>query len=145
MISNYDEAYSNGAFITDGDSYPARWAEAAAAFRAALPAGCRAELDQTYGPGGARQRFDLFHPAGVPKGLCVFVHGGYWMRFSKDDWSHLAVVRWRGLGGGFSQLHAGTEATISTMTGEIAKAISAAASRIAGPSALRGILPEDSW
>ena len=37
-----------------------------------------------------RNRFDLFLPEDAPKGLVVFVHGGYWVRFDKSYWSHLA-------------------------------------------------------
>ena len=29
-------------------------------------------------------------PAAAPKGLVVYIHGGYWMRFDKSSWSHLA-------------------------------------------------------
>ena len=39
---------------------------------------------------GPRNRFDLFLPEDTPKGLVVFVHGGYWVRFDKSYWSHLA-------------------------------------------------------
>ena len=37
----------------------------------------RADLGVAYGP-DARQRLDLFRPEGTPRGLVVFVHGGYW-------------------------------------------------------------------
>lgn len=83
---NWDDAYSNSAYIPGGDSYPGRWAEAAAAFRA----GARALLDQPYGP-NPREVYDLFLPAGPPHGTVVFIHGGYWLAFDKSSWSHLAA------------------------------------------------------
>jgi len=83
---NWDDAYSNSAYIPDGDSFPARWAETAAAFRA----DAKASLDQSYGP-GERERYDLFLPEGAPRGTVVFVHGGYWLAFDKSSWSHLAA------------------------------------------------------
>jgi arylformamidase len=33
---------------------------------------------------------DLFRPTS-PKGLLVFIHGGYWKQFHRHDWSHLAA------------------------------------------------------
>ena len=32
----WDDAYANGAYIEDGDAYPAKWASAAAGFRQAM-------------------------------------------------------------------------------------------------------------
>lgn len=81
-----DRAYENTAFIPEGDTYPARWAEAAEAFRA----DAAGWLDMPYGP-GARERVDLFLPEGSPRGLVVFVHGGYWIATDKSLWSHLAA------------------------------------------------------
>ncbi|MBK1837364.1 alpha/beta hydrolase [Azospirillum sp. YIM B02556] len=89
-IVDWDDAYSNGAYIPGGDAYPARWAEQAAAFRTELSAEGRAELDLSYGE-GERERYDLFRPDGAAKGTVVFVHGGYWMAFDKGRWSHLAA------------------------------------------------------
>lgn len=83
---NWDDAYSNSAYILGGDGYPARWSEAAAAFRARA----KARLDQSYGS-AERERYDLFLPEGSPRGIMVFVHGGYWLAFDKSSWSHLAA------------------------------------------------------
>jgi len=83
---NWDEAYSNSAFIPGGDSFPARWTAAAAAFRAQADA----RLDQRYGP-GEREVYDLFLPKGPPRGTVIFIHGGYWLTFDKSSWSHLAA------------------------------------------------------
>ena len=85
-----DDAYANGAYIAGADAYPPRWAAQAAAFRQQLGAEGRAQLDIAYGP-SARQVFDMFLPQqAAPQGLFVFVHGGYWLRFDKSFWSHLA-------------------------------------------------------
>ena len=65
------------------------WAEPAKNYRAVLAETGRARLDLVYGD-GERNRFDLFLPEDAPKGLVVFVHGGYWVRFDKSYWSHLA-------------------------------------------------------
>ncbi|MFT5742530.1 MAG: arylformamidase [Paracoccaceae bacterium] len=81
-----DDAYANGAYIADGDQFPDRWTALAAAFRDT--ADCA--VDQPYGA-GPREVFDLFLPDGAPKGVVVFVHGGYWMALDKSFWSHLAT------------------------------------------------------
>lgn len=81
-----DDAYQNAAYIPGGDRYPEKWAHAAAVFRETV----LCELDLFYGE-SPRQIFDLFHPARLSKGLVVFVHGGYWLRFDKSYWSHLAA------------------------------------------------------
>ena len=79
------DAYANAAYIPGGEAFPARWAEAARAFRAAHPP------ETLVYDEGERERLHLFRPEGKPRGLLVFVHGGYWMRFSPDDFSHLAA------------------------------------------------------
>ena len=58
--------------------------------RATLAAEGRARLDLAYGE-GERNRLDLFLPEGAPRGLVVYVHGGFWLRLDKSFWSHLAA------------------------------------------------------
>ena len=89
-IDDWDDAYTNGANIARGDRWPAAWVEPARDFRDRLAAAGRARLDLDYGP-SPRHRFDLFLPEGAPKGLVVFVHGGFWLNFDKSFWSHLAA------------------------------------------------------
>ena len=49
-----------------------------------------AHLDLRYGA-EQRQTLDLFLPDGTgPWPMLVFIHGGYWMRGSKDEWAFLA-------------------------------------------------------
>jgi arylformamidase len=131
-----DRDYANGAFIPGGGDYPDRWAKAAAGFRASL--GPRAELDLPYGP-AARQRVDLFHPEAPPRGVVVFIHGGYWHLFSKSHWSHLAAGP---LARGFAVAMPGytlaPAARIGDITAEVARASWFVATRVPGPMIVTG-------
>lgn len=133
---NLDDAYANGPYIDDADTYPPRWAAEAQGFRDAL--GDRAKLDLTYGP-SARNTFDLFLPEGDAKGLLVFVHGGYWLRFDKNSWSHLAAGA---LAQGWAVAMPGYELCPDVSIGDISRQIAAAITRIAkevdGPISLVG-------
>lgn len=91
MIEDWDDAYANGAYIEAAADYPLKWERMAAEFRQQMVEKQRAELDVVYGE-GERQRFDIFHPENEPRGLVVFVHGGYWRAFDKSSWSHLATA-----------------------------------------------------
>ncbi len=127
---DHDRAYANGAFIPGSDALPARWAAEAAAFRAAL--GARAECGRAYGP-GARHRFDLFRPEGAAQGLLVFVHGGYWLAFGREDWSHLAAgALARGWACAMPSYTLAPEARIAAMMQEVAQAVAAASARLPG-------------
>jgi arylformamidase len=131
-----DRDYANGAFIPGGSDYPARWAATAAGFRKLL--GHRAELDLVYGP-APRQKLDLFLPEASPRGVVVFVHGGYWHMFSKSHWSHLAAGP---LARGFAVAIPGytlaPAARIADITAEIAKACWFLGTRVAGPMVVTG-------
>lgn len=135
---DWDDAYANATHIPDGETYPARWTAAAAAFRAELSAAGRADLDVAYGPKD-RNRFDLFRPDGPARGLFVFVHGGYWMAFDKSSWSHLAAGP---LAHGFTVAMPSytlcPQANIPAIVEEIASAIAVAAEHHAGPLVLAG-------
>lgn len=131
---DWDAAFDNMGHVPDAAERMARGAEQAAAFRGAA----RAELDLAYGP-GPRNRFDLFRPEGNAVGLVVFVHGGYWHKFDKSFWSHLAAGP---LAAGWAvampSYTIAPEGRISQMTGEVAQAVAAAAERVAGPIRLIG-------
>jgi arylformamidase len=131
-----DRDYANGAFIPGGGEYAARWAEKADAFRKTHRP--KAKLDLAYGR-RARQRLDLFLPEGTPRGVVVFVHGGYWHLFSKAHWSHLAAGP---LAHGFAvAMPAYTlapVARINDMTAEIAKACWFLGTRVKGPMVVTG-------
>ena len=131
-----DRDYANGAFIPQGADYPARWAEAAGRFR--TDQGDRAELDLPYGP-GARQRLDLFLPETTPRGVVVFVHGGYWHLFSKAHWSHLAAGPLaRGYAVAMPSYTLAPAARIAEMTAEIARACWFVGTRVPGPMVVTG-------
>ncbi len=134
MTDDLDDAYANSAHIPGGEDYPARWAEAAAAFRRTARGAC----DLSYGP-GPRQRFDLFLPAGSPSGLMVFVHGGYWRASDRKDWSHLAAGALAiGWACAMPSYDLAPNARISEITRQIARAIDTAATRVPGPLRLAG-------
>ena len=67
----------------EAEAWVARYLAAAEAARAAHPG----EYDIAYGP-GAREALDLHRPASGGNGaLFLFIHGGYWRRFTKADHS----------------------------------------------------------
>lgn len=128
--------YANADFIADAASYPPRWANDAATFRAL--SGARAHVGLPYGP-GARQSFDLFLPEGAAKGLMVFIHGGYWLAFGPGDWSAFAQgALARGWAVAMPGYTLAPEARIHTMTPEIESAIGAAAGMVDGPIVVTG-------
>lgn len=131
-----DRDYANGAFISGSADYPRRWTEAAARFRQAM--GSRVELDLPYGP-SPRERLDLFLPEETPRGLVVFVHGGYWHLFSKAHWSHLAAGPLaRGFAVAMPSYTLAPAARIAEMTAEIARACWFVGTRVAGPMIVTG-------
>jgi len=125
-----DRAYANGAFIAGAAEFPLRWAAAAAGFRES--AGARARLGLPYG-GGERQRFDLFLPEGAARGLLIFVHGGYWMAFGRESWSHLAggAVA-RGWACAMPSYTLAPAARIAGITAEVAQACRVATEAVPG-------------
>ncbi len=131
-----DRAHANGAFIQGSEAYPERWAKEAAGFRAAL--GKRALAGIPYGA-GEREQLDLFLPDGTAKGLLVFVHGGYWMAFGRESWSHLAAgALARGFACAMPSYTLAPEATLSQMTVQVAQAVRTAAAAVAGPIVVTG-------
>lgn len=133
-LMDWDAAFENGAHIPGGADYPPRWQALAAAYRATA----RAQLDLPYGS-APRERFDLFLPQGAPKGLVVFVHGGYWKAFDKSTWSHLAhgAVA-RGWAMALPSYTLAPGATLADMTGQIARAVATARAKVPGPLRLAG-------
>lgn len=132
---DWEDAFANGAYIENAMAYPDRWAALAEAFRKAHP---QKELDVSYGP-HARNRLDLFYPQGDPKGLAVFVHGGYWLKFDKSWWSHLATgALAHGWAVALPSYVLAPEARISDMTSQIGAAIEKAASFVKGSIHISG-------
>lgn len=137
-VRNFEIAYQNGAHIAGSDRWPAAWNGPAAEYRARMQTEGRAELDIVYGD-NPRHRYDLFLPVGRPKGLAVFVHGGYWLAFDKSTWSHLAEgAVAHGFAVAMPSYRLAPEATIAEIALDVARAIEAAAGRIEGPIHLTG-------
>lgn len=133
-----DDAYANGAHIAGAETYPPRWNEAAQAFRESMEAQGRARLGEAYGTGD-RNRFDLFLPEGTPKGIVIFVHGGYWLNFDASTWSHLAAGPLaKGWAVALPSYDLCPSVRISEITLQIAQAVQKVAQMVAGPIALTG-------
>nr|WP_237399900.1 alpha/beta hydrolase [Rhodovulum visakhapatnamense] len=132
---DWDDAYANAPYIPSAEAYPPRWAAEAAAFRARA----RGQTGQSYGP-HPRQGFDLFLPEAEPSGLVVFVHGGYWMKFDRSLWSHLAAgAVARGWAVAMPSYRLAPEVAIPDITADIRAAVEAIASRVpGGPLVLAG-------
>lgn len=136
MISDWTDAYENGSYIKGAANFPPLWADKSQAFRESL--GDRALLDLPYGA-HARHRFDLFMPEQEPKGLVVFVHGGYWKAFDKSSFSHLAAgANDCGWAVCLPSYTLAPEARLSQITAEISMAITEVAKRVDGPIHLAG-------
>lgn len=137
-INNWDDAYANGVNIPGGDRWPAAWVAPAKEFRDRLSAAGRAKLGIAYGE-KPRNQLDLFLPEGKPKGLVVFIHGGYWMAFDNSYWSHLA-------GGAVAHGYAVAmptytlcpEVRIGAIVSEVGTAVGKAAELVEGPIMLTG-------
>jgi arylformamidase len=129
-----DRAYTNAAFIPNGDTYPARWAAAAEAFRV----DAAGWLDMPYGP-GARETVDLFLPEGSLRGLVVFVHGGYWIATDKSLWSHLAAGAVEaGWAVALPSYDLCPTIRIGGIVRQVARAVDHVAGMVAGPVVLTG-------
>ncbi|MCG6903532.1 MAG: alpha/beta hydrolase [Rhodobacter sp.] len=126
--------YEHAKYIPDAETYLPKWEAHAAAFRDSA----QGQLDLEYGA-HPRQRFDLFAPDGAARGLLVFVHGGYWLKFDKSGWSHLAAGPVaRGWAVAMPSYRLAPEARISGITRDVALAVAAAANQVAGPIVVTG-------
>jgi acetyl esterase/lipase len=138
QISDWSDAYANAPNIPGGERWPAAWVQPAQAYRDALQASGRATLDIPYGE-RARNLFDLFAPEGRPKGLVVFVHGGFWKALDKSFWSHLARGSVEsGYAVAMPSYTLCPTVRISEITREIAAAVARAAAMVEGPLFLTG-------
>lgn len=135
-ITDWDDAYANAAHIAGGDRWPDAWVAPARHWREAC--GARAMLDLPYGD-APRNRYDLFLPEGGPRGLVVFIHGGYWLALDKSYWSHLSRGPLaRGFAVAMPSYTLCPESRIGGIVREIGTAITAAAARIDGPIFITG-------
>lgn len=130
MITDWDDAYANGAHIPGADAIVAGWAKRAEATRAK-----HAAEEISTGP-GARQSFDLY---GAGDTLSIVVHGGYWMAFSGRDFAHLVEGPLaRGQAVAALTYTLAPESRIADITMEVARAVEVAAARVSGPIRLIG-------
>jgi arylformamidase len=81
-----DAQYNAGAAVADSAERLRRHAEQSAEARARL----RCTLDVRYGPTLA-ETLDIFPADGPAAPVFVFIHGGYWRRFSAKDYSLVAL------------------------------------------------------
>lgn len=135
MITDWDDAYENGGYIPNAESYGPKWEAEAAAYRDAMAD--RMEV-VSYGP-HPRETMDIFLPKGTPKGLVIYVHGGYWRSRDRGLWSHLTAGP---VAHGWAVAMPGyvlcPEVRIADITRQIAAAVDVAAARIAGPVHITG-------
>ena len=132
---DWDDAFANMAYVEGAETLPSFWAERATAYRAGA---VRVDVDIPYGD-SPRERLDIVWPDEKPKGLAVFVHGGFWIRLDKSYWTDLAEgARANGWAVAFPQYTLAPEARISEMTQQVAAAIALAADKVDGPIRLAG-------
>ncbi len=133
-LAYWDDAYSNGAYIPNANNFYTSWVEDAATFRSEA----EAAIDLEYGP-SPRNRLDLFLPTTTPKGLAVFVHGGYWLETDKSMWSHLAAgAVAAGWACAVPTYDLAPTVRISDITSQVAAAIKFAAEKVSGPIRISG-------
>jgi acetyl esterase/lipase len=133
-ITDWSDAYDNVGHIPDATGFMEKWPKIAEDFRKTANVETNIPYDD-----GERNHFDLFHPEGRTKGLFVFVHGGYWLRFDKSFWSHLSAGPLaKGYAVAMPSYTLCPDAKVSEITVEIASSIEAASERIDGPIILSG-------
>lgn len=84
-IDDWAAAVDNRAAVPEHEIHFAAWRTRAADYRATRP-----PVTHAYGE-AEREAYDLWMPEGPPKGLAVFLHGGWWMNFDRSCFSHLAA------------------------------------------------------
>ncbi len=88
---NLEQEYDVRGYTPDFDTHCEAWSRAALAFRSGAASAGRVDLDVIYGH-HPRHAYDLFMPEKDAGGAVVlFLHGGYWKRFDKSFFSHLAA------------------------------------------------------
>ena len=114
---DYEAEYNNRRRVPEHTDIMARWAEQSARVRSAL----HGELDLPYGS-GPRHQFDLFRPSGdsADAPLVVYIHGGYWQRGDRADYSFAAeALVGKGAAVALPSYTLCPEATIAQITDEM--------------------------
>lgn len=124
-MTDLDDAYANMAHIPEGARFPRRWAQAAAEFAATHPPEIR-DSGLLWRNGGVR-------------GLVIFLHGGYWLKFAPEDFAHLAAgALAAGCTVAMPRYTLAPKARIAEITREVAARITDLAVQIPGPIRLCG-------
>lgn len=125
-VTDWDDAYSNFAYIPDAEAIVQRMQQAARDF-------CNAYLPRPLGAGR------IFLPEYGARGLAVFIHGGYWCEPYPDLWSHLAAGPFaHGWAVAMPTYRLAPDACVADMAIEVAQAVITAAQQVDGPIALTG-------
>lgn len=133
--TNWDDAFANLAYIPGSKTLLADTAAEAAAYR---KCGVRMEIGKPYGD-APREVLDLIWPDGAPKGLVIFIHGGYWRATDPSYWTHYAEgARANGWAVCFAGYDLAPDVSITQITQQIGRAITAAAKHAPGPICLAG-------
>jgi arylformamidase len=83
-VNHWERQYNPRSGVENPQQYFSRWQSQSAEARATLGG----ELGIAYGE-HPRERLDLFR-ASTPRGTLVFLHGGYWRAFGREDFSWVA-------------------------------------------------------
>lgn len=133
-IQDWDDAYENRGNIAGSTEIAEAWTYKAKAFREQS----KSELDITTDDSGSL-RYDIFWPQDKPKGMFIFVHGGYWQATDKSIWSHLAKgavdAGWAVVMPGYDLC---PDVSIDDIISMVAASINHAAKIIPGPIILTG-------
>ena len=114
-----DAAYDNNAAVADSPALIAERNAASAAFRSKYSG----SLDIPYGP-LERNRWDLFRGEDEAAPCLVFIHGGYWQRNSRTDFSIFAEgALARGWSAALPGYSLAPDATFSEIVTEIGRAL----------------------
>ncbi|MTI11040.1 alpha/beta hydrolase [Curvivirga aplysinae] len=132
---DWQDAFENGSYIENAHKYPDSWSQQSDAFRQSCANG---KLDISYGQ-AEREKLDIFLPEDAPKGLVMFIHGGYWKAFDKSYWSFLAKGPVdRGYAVAMPSYTLAPDATLPHITQQICRALETTADLIEGPIFLAG-------
>lgn len=132
---DWDDAFDNVGHVPNALGYFETWQKRAQEFR---ESGVESDLDLPYGT-SERQKVDIFWPREAPKGLVVFVHGGYWIRLDRSYFSDLAAGPLEtGWAVAMPSYTLAPDAKISEITREIAQAVTFVTEKITGPIRLAG-------
>ncbi|MEZ5871196.1 MAG: alpha/beta hydrolase [Nitratireductor sp.] len=137
-IKDWDDAYANMTNVPRGEIFPELWDNRSQALRQQLEPMGRYEPKIPYAH-GERNFYDLYLPQGEARGVHVFIHGGYWMRFDSSSFSFLAQGSLeRGYAVAMPSYPLCPKVRISEITRDIATAIEAISARFTVPLFISG-------